>query len=162
MLIGILSDSHGQHLAVRQAMAVFDRLGVAHIVHCGDIGGTSVFDELVGRACTFVWGNMDDPTGGVAEYPRSVGIPLPITVPTMLELAGKKLAVFHGHEHAFRQDLGEHTVDYILHGHTHVTRDRRIGRTRIINPGALHRAQPKTVATLDLSIDKLTFHEISQ
>jgi predicted phosphodiesterase len=25
--------------------------------------------------------------------------------------------------------------DYLLHGHTHVRRDERAGRTRIINPG---------------------------
>ena len=33
--------------------------------------------------------------------------------------------------------------------------DQRIGRTRIINPGALHRASPKTVALLDTERDKL-------
>ena len=51
-------------------------------------------------------------------------------------------------------------VDYILHGHTHVARDDRRSRTRIINPGALRHARRKTVATLDTSSGKLTLHDI--
>ena len=42
----------------------------------------------------------------------------------------------------------------------HLRRDERVGRTRIINPGALHRAKQYTVATLDLSCDKLEFHVV--
>ena len=160
MLIGILSDSHGRHLAVRQAVALFDRLGASHVVHCGDVGGASVFDELVGRTCTFVWGNMDDDRKGIEDYLRAVGIPLPDKVPTMLRLEGKTLAIFHGHERGFQAALGDLDVDYILHGHTHVARDERIERKRIINPGALHRARRTTFATLELSTDELTFHDI--
>ena len=47
--------------------------------------------------------------------------------------------------------------DYLLHGHTHVRRDERVGKVRIINPGALHRAREKTVAVLDTDTDRLTF-----
>jgi hypothetical protein len=36
--------------------------------------------------------------------------------------------------------------------------DRRNGRVRVINPGALYRASPKTVATLDLKADELRYH----
>jgi hypothetical protein len=39
--------------------------------------------------------------------------------------------------------------DYLFHGHTHVAAERRTGPTRIINPGALHRAKPKTFVVLD-------------
>ncbi|RLS46748.1 MAG: metallophosphoesterase, partial [Planctomycetota bacterium] len=48
-------------------------------------------------------------------------------------------------------------VDYLLHGHTHVCRDERHGATRIINPGALHRASEFTVALLDTDSDELQF-----
>jgi hypothetical protein len=160
VLIGILSDSHGRSETVRKAVQLFDRLGASALIHCGDVGGMSVFDELAGHECHFVWGNMDFPEEGLLSYIRTLGIPLPMSIPLRLELAGKSFAVFHGHEREFETDLRRLTVDYILHGHTHERRDERLGPTRIINPGALHRARPKTAATLDTETDELTFHEI--
>jgi hypothetical protein len=47
--------------------------------------------------------------------------------------------------------------DYLFHGHTHVVRDDRIGKLRIINPGALYRASRKTVALLNLTDDRLQY-----
>jgi len=160
MLIGICSDTHGQADLVRRALAVFDQAGVQRIVHCGDVGGQAVFDELVGRQVRFVWGNTDLPGDGVGAYLRTVGIPEPTGVPLRLEWAGRRIAVFHGHEPGFRHAAERLGVDYILHGHTHACRDERIGEVRVINPGALHRARRKTVATLDLATDELHFHEV--
>lgn len=160
MLIGILSDTHGRYLAVRQAMALFDRLGIGHVIHCGDVGGTEVFDELVGRPCTFVWGNMDRPDAGLLAYLQSVGIPAPKEVPVRLELDGKTFAVFHGHERGFDRAIDTLDVDYILHGHTHTARDETQSGKRIVDPGALHHTRRKTVATLEPGTGELTFHEI--
>ena len=160
MLIGILSDSHGRDRVVRRALALFDRLGVKHVIHCGDVGGAEVFDELVGRPCTFVWGNMDFPDDGLRAYLESVGIDAPTGVPTRRALDGKRFAVFHGHEPGFDAAVSSLDVDYLLHGHTHIARDERFNGKRIINPGALHRAREKTVATLDTRSDALAFHVI--
>jgi len=145
---------------VAKATALFDSLGVGHVIHCGDVGGEAVFDELVGREVTFVWGNTDVPTRGLLAYIESVGLMAPSEIPTRLELDGKRFAVFHGHERGFPAALDSLEVDYILHGHTHLRRDERIGPRRIINPGALHRAAVRTVATLDTATDELRFHEI--
>ena len=80
----------------------------------------------------------------------------------MVTLHGKRFAVFHGHEPAFRTAIDRLDVDYLLHGHSHVCRDERINGKRIINPGALHRANPLTVATLDVASDRLVFHELTK
>jgi hypothetical protein len=160
MLIGILSDSHGHRGPVRAALELFERLEVQHIIHCGDVGGTPVFDEFVGRPVHFVWGNTDVASPGIDAYLKSVGLPAPPAPPLVLELAGKRILVFHGHERNFEKALDAADADYLLHGHTHKRRDERIGKMRIVNPGALQRAIPKTVATLDLNTDTLTFHKI--
>lgn len=162
MLIGILSDSHGRVAHVREAVALFDGLGVQHVIHCGDVGSADVFDELVGKSLTFVWGNMDFPDDGLLAYLDTVGLAIPNGVPARLSLEGKTFAVFHGHEPGFGQATASLDVDYLLHGHTHVARDERRGQTRIINPGALHRVRRRTVATLDLDADKLLFHALSK
>ena len=161
MLVGILSDSHGQHLMVRRALSLFDEHGVECVIHCGDVCGVKVFDELVGRPCHFVWGNMDDRDAGLEAYLKTVGLNPPVEIPLRLTLDGKRFAVFHGHESAARKMESLSDVDYVLHGHSHECRDERFGGVRIINPGALFRAATKTVAILDLATDALTFHEIA-
>ena len=160
MLIGILSDSHGRHGLVRQAMALFDRVGVEHVIHCGDIGGLKVFEELVGRPLTFVWGNTDHADDGLITFLTTVGIRIPTEIPTRLELDGKRFAVFHGFEPGFQTAAETLEVDYILHGHTHVVRDELVHDRRVINPGALHHARRLTVATLDTKTDEVTVHHI--
>ncbi len=162
MRLGILSDSHGRHEMVRRAVGLFDEHGVEHIVHCGDVGGMGVFDELVGRSCRFVWGNCDHPDAAIMRYLKTVGIPLPEAVPLRFELSGKRFAVYHGHEREARHMEALDDVDYVLHGHTHARRDERAGRVRIINPGALFRARPASVAILEVVDDRLEFFELSR
>lgn len=161
MLIGIMSDTHGDHLAARRAVELFDQYEVKHIIHCGDVCGTNVLDELVGHPVSFVWGNMDEPNGAMYAYLRSVGLDAPAEVPLRLILDGTRFAVFHGHEGGFENAITTLDVDYILHGHTHVARDETVGSKRIINPGALYRAKTKSVATLDTSSNELIFLEIA-
>jgi putative phosphoesterase len=161
MNIGILSDTHGRVAPARRALQVFDHHRVEHIIHCGDVGEVDVFELFVGRPFTFVWGNTDQPSHSLLAFLNTVGIHAPTKVPVRLTLDGKTFAVFHGHEPGFDAAERNLPVDYLLHGHSHVTRDERRGRTRIINPGALHRARPKTVAVLDTATDQLTFHEIA-
>jgi hypothetical protein len=159
MKIGILSDSHGRHLAVRHALAALESLGAEAFVHCGDVGGMAVFDELAGRAVHFVWGNTDVPDAVLEGYVEDLGLTLP-NVPLSLTLGGKRIAVCHGHERCFERVILAAEHDYLFCGHTHERCDRRENGMRIINPGALHRARIKTVATLDLSTDELTFYAV--
>ena len=46
-------------------------------------------------------------------------------------------------------DIGG-AFDFLFYGHTHVAEEHRTGPTRVINPGALHRARVKSVLVLDL------------
>ncbi len=140
-------------------MALFDKLGVTHMIHCGDVGGINVFDEMIDRPLSFVWGNTDNPSNSVYAYLEVVGLQPPGEIPVTVTLDAKRFAVFHGYESSFDY-AHELDVDYVLHGHTHTMRDEKLNGTRFINPGALHRANPKTVATLDTESDELIFHEI--
>ena len=160
MVIGICSDSHNSPGPLRRALAIFDEARAERVIHCGDVGGQAAFDELVGRQVRFVWGNTDMPNGALRAYLATVGLTPPDEVPLLVEWAGKRMAVFHGHERGFRTAVQDLDVDYIFHGHSHLRRDERIGSVRVINPGALHRAAIYTVATLNLATDELRFHEV--
>lgn len=161
MLIGILSDSHGRHEPVRKAAKLFGELGCERVFHCGDVGGIPVFEELLDRPLHFVWGNTDMPASCDLAFLEKADVPAPSEVPVLAELAGKRIALFHGHEREFYRAVTDYDADYVLHGHTHEKRDERIGGVRVINPGALHRARQRTVATLDLATDTLQFHTIT-
>jgi putative phosphoesterase len=160
MVVAILSDSHGRVDAVRRALDVLAPFEPAAYFHCGDVGGLEVFDQFVGKRFWFVWGNTDRADAATYTYLQTVGLPSP-NGPVCVTLDGKSIAVFHGHERQFKQACRQPSTDYIFHGHTHSKADHRVGRTRVINPGALHRAAVRTVATLNLATDDLQFHVIA-
>ncbi len=161
MIIGILSDTHGRLDPVRQAVEVFRRTGAQAVFHCGDIGGIDVLTELAAftRRLWFVWGNVDLPDHSWADAIARLGLHWP-EGPLVVELGAKRIALAHGHEVQYRLLEHDATLDYILSGHTHECGDWRNGRARHINPGALHRAATRTVATLDLQTDALSFHQL--
>ena len=154
--LGILSDSHGRSDLVRRALDVLARMGAQAVVHCGDVGGLDVLDQLAGWKAWFVWGNTDFPRPSWRRHIDALRLPWP-DGPLEIPLARKRIAVFHGHELACHQALTAARHDYLLHGHTHQPDDYRIEKMRVINPGALHRVPFKTVALLDLATDELHF-----
>jgi len=169
MILGILSDSHGHPDRVARAIATLEEHGAGVLIHCGDLGGEEVLDRLAGKNAWFVWGNTDRPAAELIRCARALGLSPPSEVPLRLQLAGRRIAVFHGHEAGFSAirrlaAAGDAAgleraaaAEYVLYGHTHEAGDFRLGTVRLINPGALHRAAEKTVATLDLSTDRLEY-----
>jgi hypothetical protein len=154
-----MSDSHGQVYQVKRAVKLLEEAGAEAIVHCGDIGNLEVLETLAGWRCWYVWGNTDHPDNSWSNYLEEMGLPFP-NGPAQFTLNGKSIGVFHGHERGFAQAIAAAEHDYLLHGHTHSRDDRMIGGMRIINPGALHRAIPKTVALLDPKSGELDFLEV--
>ena len=154
MLIGVMSDSHGDAAMTARAVRLLEARGAAKLIHCGDICGENVLDELAGHDCAFVWGNCDVPSPLLKKYVAALRLACP-QGPLQLDLAGKRIGVFHGHEPEFRRAIENGQFDYIFYGHTHRYADTRVSRCRVINPGALFRAKIKTVALLDLKTDDL-------
>jgi putative phosphoesterase len=156
MRLGILSDSHDRIQRIRDALGLLEAHGVDAFVHCGDVGGPEAWEEFAGKRCWLVLGNTDAPCPSWKPQIQALGLPWP-DGPLELCLAGKNLAVYHGHERRFEEAILSGRYDYVLHGHTHRRADFREGRTRVINPGALHRVTVPTVAILDLETDQVEF-----
>ncbi len=157
MLIGILSDTHDRVAAAAAGVAALRAAGAEYYLHCGDVGGETVLDQLAGLPAAFVWGNTDWDRAVLQRYATDLGMQC-FGVFGELELGGKQIAITHGDDTgAVRRVLDGQKHDYLLVGHSHVKADQRVGRVRVINPGALHRAKEKTVATLDTATDLLRF-----
>jgi putative phosphoesterase len=161
VIIGILSDTHDRAATMSVAIEALRNAGATYFIHCGDIGSHQCIDLLAGLQSAFVFGNCDFDRIALARYAELTGVPCYGNFAD-LRIDDKRFAVIHGDDYKLKQRLitaQEH--DYLFQGHTHIPADERIGRTRLINPGALHRATQKTVATLDIQTDKLTFLTIA-
>jgi hypothetical protein len=157
VIVGILSDTHDRVDAARAAVKLLREHGAEYFIHCGDVGSEQILDVLAGVPSAFVFGNTDWDVGGLQRYARDLNITC-LAAAGNLELGGKLFHIEHGDDaRTMRRALDAQTFDYLLHGHTHVKRDECVGKTRVINPGALHRAREKTVAVLDAETDLLKF-----
>lgn len=161
-MIGIISDTHENEAAMKKAAAVFMERKVDFAVHCGDIVSPPVLENLKGLKMKMVFGNNDGERKGLINKCKELGFE---EIKDELEFKFKRkfFYVYHGTNPKFLEDkIKSNKYNYIFTGHTHVKKDERIGKTRVINPGALFRVFPYTIALLDPENDKLDFIEIKR
>jgi len=145
--VGLLSDSHARWERTKRALQALRERGATTFIHCGDVEDELVLDQLAGLDSHLVWGNCDWNAQTLGRYAGDLGIAVH-GLSGELEFDGRRVAFTHGHEPAAMRAAIVGGADYLVHGHTHERRDEREAGTRILNPGALHRARPFSVATL--------------
>lgn len=131
----VLSDTHN-HLPPRLDALV---AGVDEIWHLGDVCDLDLLIEIraLGPPLTVVRGNCDS---GV-DWPWEAN----------LERNGLRFRLIH-----IPPGRPPEGVDVLLHGHTHVPRDERVGGVRFLNPGCVtrpNRGAPASVAHLEIEDD---------
>ena len=149
MRIAVISDTHSRTASVGSALTIMAERNVELILHCGDIcDGVTV--ELFPAHTHFVFGNCDYARTDIERAVKEIGATLHGAW-GQLDVAGCSLAFTHGDDPQLLHDL-EHadTFDFVFHGHTHIAKEHRTGKTRIINPGALQRVARCTFLILDL------------
>lgn len=163
MRLGLLSDTHGNRARTAEALLLLRDAQVQAVLHAGDVGDAAILTDLgaafglAGVPVHAVAGNVDGWDDEIVRFPASAGVHMHVTSAT-LEFDGQKLFLTHGH-HAtlLEQAIAGGQYGLVIHGHTHQRRDERIGPTRVINPGAVHRAPHPGVAVLDLATGELRF-----
>lgn len=156
MRLGIISDTHDQLERTRQAVALLVAAGAETLIHCGDLLGPPIVEACGTLPAYFVFGNNEDDLPGLRRAMRAANA-VCLEWAGAVALAGKRIAVTHGHLQKELSDLLAAEPDYLFSGHSHVAADHREGGTRWINPGALYRAREYTVAILDLQSDRLEY-----
>ena len=114
------------------------------IWHLGDVCAVAILDELqtVGPRVTVVRGNCDSNF----EWPLVLN----------LVRGGLKVRLQH-----IPPDRPPDDVDILLHGHTHVPRNERIGRVLFLNPGCVtrpNRGAPASAAWLQITDEKVIWN----
>lgn len=163
MIVGLLSESHGSVQRTALAAGVLKAQGCEVVIHCGDLGTEAVLTELsaaflpAGVPVHAVMGNVDYGCLELMQFPESAGVIVRNRL-AEITLGERRAAVAHGDDTRQLDTLiRSRNYDYVFTGHTHVPEDRRVGTTRVINPGAVYRAASPSVAVLNTSSDELTF-----
>jgi putative phosphoesterase len=150
MRIGVISDTHGHVANTLAAVRLLESLEVEQVLHCGDIGTPTIPKLLAGWPTHFVFGNCDQETDDLEEAIASAGLTCHGRF-AELELAGRKIAIIHSDDaRLFRATISSGCFDLVCYGHTHEAESHREGPTLVLNPGALYRANPHTLAVVDL------------
>jgi uncharacterized protein len=140
--IFVLADTHDRLPANVSALAA----KADEIWHLGDVCAEEVLDELraLGPPVKVVRGNCDS----CHEWPLVMD----------LERDGRKFRLQH-----IPPTRPPDGVDVVLHGHTHVSRNERIGGVLFLNPGCVTRPNqgaPASVAWLELENGKMAWQII--
>jgi hypothetical protein len=150
MQIGVVSDTHGRAPSAMEAVRMLDSLGVELVIHCGDIGSPEIVGLFSPWPTHFVFGNVDHDEAELRGAISAAGQTCHGRF-GRLELAGRKIGFLHGDDAALlRQTIDGGKWDLVCHGHTHVARRQQHGKTLVLNPGALYRATPHTIAVVEL------------
>jgi putative phosphoesterase len=151
MQIAVVSDSHGRHHTVEDVLRLLKDRGIRTVLHCGDIDDAETVRLFAGFDAHFVYGNCDIDRHSIQEAAAEAGATLHGAW-GYLEREGVKIAFLHGNDQRQMHDLEQSgAFDFLFYGHTHVAAEHRTGPTRVVNPGALHRARPKSFVVLDLA-----------
>ena len=160
MKIGVLSDTHDRAEPTAEAVRLLCARGAELLIHCGDIESPDIIPVFAAAPTHFVIGNNDYDLDLMAARIATLGGKVHGHQGT-LELAGKRLAWVHSHIRGQLRELERsEAFDYLFYGHTHEAEAHQTGRTRVLNPGALHRARPKTCALVDLLTDTIEWIEV--
>lgn len=150
MRLGIVSDSHGHVELTRPAVRMLESLDVERVLHCGDIGSAEVVEQFAAWPTDFVFGNCDYHHEELAAAIRAAGQTCHGLFGE-LEIEGQQIAMLHSHDRQKFQEVTQNGIyDLVCYGHTHEALIERNDRTLIVNPGAIYRATPHSIAIVDL------------
>jgi putative phosphoesterase len=135
-------------------------LNVDIVIHCGDIGEASMVPLFDRWPTHFVFGNVDDNQHRL----RAAIEGAEQTCHGMfghIECEGKSIAFLHSHDAAlFRETIQSGQWDLVCYGHTHIAEQHHVGDTLVLNPGAIYRANPHSLATVELPSLVATIHPV--
>lgn len=158
MKIAIIADSHNNIPNIEKAFNWINKKGISVIFHCGDLADPSIFIKVAAPKFSgqinFVLGNADDPELAEKTVKNLKNVKIYKKV-GQIEFDNKKIAFTHFPKEAIKL-AKENAFDLVFYGHTHKPWEKKIGHTRLVNPGTLAGMFYKaTFAVYNTKTDKL-------
>ena len=149
-LLAVLSDTHGHVPLTQAAVHLLRGFDVAAVLHCGDIGSPAIVRLLAEWPVHYVFGNVDDRPHELRAAITEAGQTCHERFGE-LTLVDQRIAFLHGDDAPrFQESVASQRYDLVCYGHTHRAEQHLEGRTRVLNPGAIYRANPHTLAIVEL------------
>jgi len=150
MRLGIVSDSHGHVDLTRPAVRMLESLEVERVLHCGDIGSADVVELFAAWPTDFVFGNCDYNHAELKAAIEAAGQNCHGAFGE-LEIDGCRIALLHSDDaRKFAQATTGGAYDLVCYGHTHIAKIETVSETLVVNPGAIYRANPHSIAVVEL------------
>ncbi|MFW9854395.1 MAG: metallophosphoesterase [Candidatus Thorarchaeota archaeon] len=136
-IIGILSDTHDNLIAIKRAVEVFKAHDVEMVFHAGDFVAPFALLPLFEFPCRLVLGNNDGEIRLLRKRVKEHSDSVLEGVLLIEEINGKRIALTHGHHtQVFTTILTSGSFDVVISGHTHQQKDEVLSnQTLHINPG---------------------------
>ncbi len=155
-LLGVVSDTHGQLACTRKAARMLDSLDVDVVLHCGDIGSAEIPLLLQAWRTHYVLGNVDRPSAQMLAAIEAASGVFHGRFGS-LAAAGRQIAFLHGDDVSrLDREIASGKWDLLCHGHTHKAKLYKQGETLVLNPGAMQRAWPPSIAVVELELLRVT------
>lgn len=144
MLIGVISDSHGEIEKIKKVLGIFEKMGVKMIIHAGDLdraGHLELFKELA-LPIKMVIGNIDEEPERYLEKSKSLGLDFEMNTFLNIKVDNCRIFVFHGNvlgplELVLDKFIDSKLYDVVVYGHTHKKRNENKNGVLLLNPGSL-------------------------
>jgi uncharacterized protein len=151
MRIGVISDTHGHLANTNAAVRLLANCDVERVLHCGDIDTEAIPALVAPWPAHFVFGNCDRNQDELRRAIVAAGHTCHERFGS-IDLAGRKIALIHSDDsRLFREVQTSGDYDLVCYGHTHEAEFHRVEGTLVLNPGALYRANPHSLAVVDLA-----------
>ena len=107
--IGIISDTHDNQFALRNAIKIFLQESVEYIFHCGDLIAPFSLQPLFETKLPLrlVFGNNDGEHRRIIEMVNEYENGILEEILLLDEISGKKIAMTHGHHQTVLQSILE-------------------------------------------------------
>ncbi len=140
MKIAVLSDIHDNVWNLDKVLDKLKKEKVEAIIFCGDFCAPFTFKRLANREIPIyaVFGNVDGAQKEITQLAlknyKNVILEKDLLE---IELNGRKIAICHNNK--FAEGLAKTgKYDAVFHGHTHISKIEKIGKTLLANPGEIH------------------------
>ena len=149
MKIGVISDTHGDQLAIRQVIKL--ATDVEMWLHAGDCSQDAEYlRRLVAVPVVAARGNCDGQTTARLDE--------------FVEIQGQKIWLTHGHRYNVKRGRDEllefakdHTMNVVIYGHTHIPDNGWCEGILLFNPGSAtcSYGSPGTFGIIEIDEDKI-------
>lgn len=160
MRLGLISDTHDNRKRTHRALELLADSDAEILLHAGDLNTDALVPLFDGWRVLLARGNVDRPRA-IREAIDEHDATIDYDVTHEVEAGDARIGLVHGDDEPRLEGMiNSGAFDLVVHGHTHTFRDERIGSTRVVNPGALHRARPPSFCFYETSTDELERVEI--